>query len=179
MGASAVNDLYDAIRRLPVYDRGNGPDDGSLKDRYVVSRADVLRLVASEAGVPTTDAGADPHMHRVPATDDDAGAMDSRCVDCGKAIYRQGYGGFVGPWLLAPPAEDRLAAADAGRATWTCTVTGPYTGLPPAADLPMRLAVREAYRRVTGNEATRLWSGWNGAARADTPSREGRSSEPP
>lgn len=45
-------------------------------------------------------------------------------------------------------------------ATWTCRVTGPDSRLPDGADLPMRQAVRAAYLRVTGNEATELSSGW-------------------
>lgn len=52
--------------------------------------------------------------------------------------------------------------------TWTCEITGPGGALPDGADLPMRQAVREAYHRVTGNDETRLSSGW-GILAARTP----------
>lgn len=53
--------------------------------------------------------------------------------------------------------DEKIAAA-----VWTCSVSGPVThaDIPPGGDLPMRQAVRAAYRAVTGQEETRLSSGW-------------------
>ena len=53
-------------------------------------------------------------------------------------------------------------------AVWTCSVSGPvaHADIPPGGDLPMRQAVRAAYLAVTGQEETRLSSGW-GAGRQE------------
>lgn len=43
---------------------------------------------------------------------------------------------------------------------WDCKI-GPHTkDLPDGADLPMREAVKEAYRKLTGKEPEWLFSGW-------------------
>jgi hypothetical protein len=41
-----LGDLRAAIERLPLFDRGNGPDEGD-PDRYTVSLARVLELIDS------------------------------------------------------------------------------------------------------------------------------------
>jgi len=53
------------------------------------------------------------------------------------------------------------------RYPWTCEISGPvgFSDLPDGADFPMREAVREAFRQVTGVESDYLSSGWGRAAR--------------
>lgn len=44
---------------------------------------------------------------------------------------------------------------------WTCKI-GETGALPMGADLPMRQAVRHAYRELTGEEPDFIFSGWGG-----------------
>lgn len=45
--------------------------------------------------------------------------------------------------------------------TWSCKIGEVDEALlPDGADLPIRLAVAEAYERITGQPATFLFSGW-------------------
>jgi hypothetical protein len=43
---------------------------------------------------------------------------------------------------------------------WYCKIGEIDTGLPPAADIPMREAVANAYHAVTGQDPDFLFSGW-------------------
>lgn len=43
---------------------------------------------------------------------------------------------------------------------WSCKIGGPGFELPPGADLPMRLAVKAAFEKLTGKEARACFSGW-------------------
>lgn len=45
---------------------------------------------------------------------------------------------------------------------WTCKIGGASPGLPLGADLPMREAIREAFRIVAGAEPQFCFSGWGG-----------------
>jgi hypothetical protein len=42
---------------------------------------------------------------------------------------------------------------------WDCKI-GEVDSVPSGADLPMRLAVAEAYRKVTGRDPLFIFSGW-------------------
>ena len=46
---------------------------------------------------------------------------------------------------------------------WECTIgiSGEPIDLPDGCDVPMRMAVREAFRRITGRPAEFVFSGWN------------------
>lgn len=46
---------------------------------------------------------------------------------------------------------------------WTCKIGGSAEPLPPGADMPMREAVAEAYRKITGIEPEFVFSGWGGS----------------
>lgn len=43
---------------------------------------------------------------------------------------------------------------------WSCKIGGPVGELPPGSDWPMRQAVAEAYRRITGCNPEFTFSGW-------------------
>lgn len=45
---------------------------------------------------------------------------------------------------------------------WFCKIGGPVGKLPRGADGPMREAVAEAYKRLTGREPEFCFSGWGG-----------------
>jgi hypothetical protein len=65
-----------------------------------------------------------------------------------------------------------MTTRDTPEAVWTCSVSGPvgHADIPPGGDFPMRRAVRAAYLALTGQEETRLSSGWGTAqATRDTP----------
>jgi hypothetical protein len=49
---------------------------------------------------------------------------------------------------------------DMSERTWACEVSGPVDDLPPGSDLPMRMAVRDAFKQLTGHNDTVLRSGW-------------------
>ncbi len=44
---------------------------------------------------------------------------------------------------------------------WTCKI-GSAQALPPGADVPMRIAIQEAFRRLTGDYPEFTFSGWGG-----------------
>lgn len=44
---------------------------------------------------------------------------------------------------------------------WTCKI-GEVEGIPDGADLPMRQAVAEAYKRITGKDPKFIFSDWGG-----------------
>ena len=46
---------------------------------------------------------------------------------------------------------------------WTCKIGGPTSGLPSAADGPMRNAIARAYKEVTGVAPQFVFSGWGGS----------------
>jgi hypothetical protein len=46
---------------------------------------------------------------------------------------------------------------------WFCKIGGPTGELPHGCDLPMRLAIRKAYREITGRDDEFLFSGWGGS----------------
>lgn len=51
---------------------------------------------------------------------------------------------------------------------WECKIGEVDAGLVPnGADLPMRMAVREAYRKITGREPDFLFSGWGAELTGD------------
>lgn len=45
---------------------------------------------------------------------------------------------------------------------WTCKIGGTVNDLPNGADGPMRQAIKEAYRLLTGEEPKFCFSGWGG-----------------
>jgi len=45
---------------------------------------------------------------------------------------------------------------------WECKIGGPVAGLPAGADLPMREAIKRAYKEITGEEPQFVFSGWAG-----------------
>lgn len=45
---------------------------------------------------------------------------------------------------------------------WTCKIGGVVDDLPDGADFPMRQAIKEAYRRITGQDCDFCFSGWGG-----------------
>ena len=47
------------------------------------------------------------HVHDATEAADKGGAMETTCRICGIAIWRQGYGSFVGPWLAALSKEEK------------------------------------------------------------------------
>ncbi|WP_066338436.1 hypothetical protein [Azohydromonas lata] len=48
---------------------------------------------------------------------------------------------------------------------WQCKIGGRVTGLPPAADGPMREALQDAFARVTGHRCEFVFSGWGATLR--------------
>lgn len=111
-----------------------------------------------------------PHVVRLSAdwqAHVEAGAAIS-IIGCGNPWHYDGLArtATTEAAALAALTPEQEAIADPERVTWTCTVTGPLTDLPPGADFPMRRAVEAAFREVTGIHYTDMWSGWNGSARA-------------
>ena len=50
---------------------------------------------------------------------------------------------------------------DNRRQTWTCRIgTREGVEVPPGGDFPMRMAVKEAFRAITGEDAEACFSGW-------------------
>jgi len=46
---------------------------------------------------------------------------------------------------------------------WACKIGEvDESELPPGADYPMRIAIKKAYREVTGRDLNFLFSGWDG-----------------
>lgn len=45
---------------------------------------------------------------------------------------------------------------------WTCKIGGTIGQLPPGADLPLRHAVEEAFKKLTGTDNEFCFSGWDG-----------------
>lgn len=67
-------------------------------------------------------------------------------------------------WTPARRAAHRPTTEPAAPAMniWTCKIGETGRALPYGADLPMRRAVEAAYREITGDEPTFLFSGWGG-----------------
>ena len=49
-----------------------------------------------------------------------------------------------------------------GEHIWECKIGGITDPLPEGSDLPMRLAVEQAYAKLTGRDSEFTFSGWSG-----------------
>ena len=179
--ATAYNLLADAVRAA-LRDTGPREDWHCCDERschhYIWRQSSTPRTEYPPGNV--TDAYDD--WWDTPRTETTVAERDRRADAGAEARFLSGderrayIAGFHDGALSTPRTEtspELAARGDPERATWTCTVTGPYMGEnPPGSDLPMREAVREAYERVTGHSETDLWSGWNGHTRPPTPRTE-------